>query len=284
MDGRPGINSRMKTTFRQFLTESRIQIPATTHREAMRIVAAAYFSDLQRRMRIEGDEPTPEFERALQDAQSRYGDFQLHNLTRDNPALQGQVVFNTKELPERYRKNLSKDFAVVVSAGPRGAKGDSGSFQPAKRGQNAIIRINTMSGGSPDSAMYNPKLIAQQLDYLDSTLDHELQHMVQDTALKRLHPSQGGNDETRKAGAADDDVYYNSNEEYLPQITTAAATFRKHMQGVQDREQIKDAFLDSVDPRRGGNTFPFFASLFKSNTAQWKKAVKELHRLVQSRM
>lgn len=284
MDGRPGINSRMKTTFRQFLTESRIQIPATTHREAMRIVAAAYFSDLQRRMRIEGDEPTPEFERALQDAQSRYGDFQLHNLTRDNPALQGQVVFNTKELPERYRKNLSKDFAVVVSAGPRGAKGDSGSFQPASRGQNAIIRINTMSGGSPDSAMYNPKLIPQQLDYLDATLDHELQHMVQDTALKRLHHSQGGNDETRRAGESDDDVYYTSNEEYLPQITTAAATFQKHMRGEKDHEKIRTAFYDAVDPRRDAGAYPFFASVFKKNPAQWKKAVKEFHRLVQSRM
>lgn len=274
----------MKTSFLQFLTESKIQIPATTHQQAMNIVAAAYFSDLQRRMSVEGDEPTPEFEQALQAARARYGDFELHKLTRDNPALQGKVVFQTKELPERYRKNLSKDFTIILSAGPRGSKGDSGSYQPMAKGRPAIIRINTMSGGSPDSAIYNPKLIGQQLNYLDATLDHELQHMVQDTALKRLHPSQTGNDETRRAGEADDDIYYTSNEEYLPQITTAAATFTQQLRGEKDREKIQSAFMDAVDPRRGANTYPFFAAVFKKNPQQWKKAVKELHRLIQSRI
>lgn len=274
----------MKTTFRQFLTESKIQIPAETHRKAMSIVAAAYFSDLERRMRVDGDEPTPEYEAALSAARAKYGDFKVYDLNRENPGLTGKVPFHTKDLPERYRKNLNRDFSITLWAGPRGTKDNHGEYIPMAPGRPAKIRINTQAGGSLDSAVYNPKLIAQQLHYIEATLDHELQHMVQDTALKRLHPSQQATDDERLAGYEDDDAYYSTGEEFSPQITSAAARLQNSLKGVKGREQAQAMFYDAVDPRRQNNTYEFFASLFKTNPQKWKKAVKELHRLVQNQI
>lgn len=275
----------MKTSFRQFLAESKIKIPPTTHQQAMSIVAAAYFSHLARLYRVDGEEPGPEFEKALQDARAKYGDFQLHNLDRNNPALRGKVTFRTSELPERYRKNIrTRDFVLRLYAGPRAAGNtNDGEYFQKSKGDPSVINVNITSV-KPDRAVYNPKLIPQQLHTLESIVDHELQHMVQDVALKHLHPEQSGTDEARLAGKEDSDLYYNSQEEFGPQITTAAAEFVNSIRGVKDRAKIQSAFYDTVDPRRGGDVHPFFASVFKKNPQKWKKAVKEFHRLAQSQM
>ena len=255
----------MKTTFRQFLTESKIQIPATTHQQAMSIVAAAYFSHLARLYRVDGEEPGPEFEDALKAAQERYGAFSLHNLNRDNPALKGKVVFRTGELPERYRKKIrNRDFVIQLWAGPRVKEENSGEYIRKSQGAPAVINVS-INAVQPDKAVYKPQLITQQLHSLESIVDHELQHMVQDVALKHLHPSQSGTDDARLAGQEDEDVYYNSQEEFGPMITTVASEFINSIRGVKDREKIQSAFYDTVDPRRGSGVHPFFASVFKKN-------------------
>lgn len=285
MDGRPGINMWMKTSFRQFLAESKIQIPPTTHQQAMSIVAAAYFSHLARLYCVDGEEPGPEFEKALQDARVKYGDFELHNLDRNNPALRGKVAFRTSELPERYRKNIrTRDFVLKLYAGPRavGNSNDGEYFQKSK-GDPSAINVNVASV-KPDRAVYNPNLIPHQLHSLESIVDHELQHMVQDVALGKLHPSQTGTNSARLAGQEDSDLYYNSQEEFGPQITTAASDFINSIRGMKDREKIQSAFYDAVDPRRNAGAYPFFAAVFKKNPEKWKKAVKEFHRLVQSQI
>lgn len=272
----------MKTTFIQFLTESKIQIPPTTFQQAMSIVAAAYFSHLARLYRIDEEEPGPEFDEALESARAKYGKFQLHSLNRDTPALSGKVVFRTAELPERYRKNIkTKNYVIRLWAGPRINADSEGSY--VHDGNEAAITID-INSVKPVNAVYSPRLIRQHLHTLESIVDHELQHMVQNVALRHLHPSQMGDDEARLAAAGDDDVYYNSQEEFGPQITTAAARFVNSIRGVKDREKITTAFYDAVDPRRNAGVYPFFAAVFKKNPQKWKKAVREFHRLVQAQV
>lgn len=274
----------MKTTFSQFLTESKIQIPATTHQQAMSIVAAAYFSHLARLYRVDGEEPDQAFHDALRAAQERYGAFQLYDLSRDNPALKGKVLFRTEELPDRYRKKIrTRDFTIILWAGPRVGADNDGEYLRKSKGAPAVINVN-INAVRPARAVYQPQLITQHLHSLESIVDHELQHMVQDVALRHLHPSQTGTDDARLAGMEDSDLYYNSQEEFGPQITTVAASFINSIRGVKDREKIQSAFYDTVDPRRGKGADPFFASVFKKNPQKWKKAVKEFHRLVQSSM
>lgn len=275
----------MKTKFSEFLIESKIQIPPTTHQQAMSIVAAAYFSHLARLYRVDGEEPGPEFEKALRDAQSKYGNFQLHNLDRNTPALRGKVAFRTSELPQRYRKNIrTRDFVIKLYAGPRAAGNQNdGEYFEKSKGDPSAINVN-VAAVKPDRAVYNPSLITQQLHALESIVDHELQHMVQDVALKKLHPSQSGTNDSRLAGMEDSDVYYTSQEEFGPQITTSASDFVNSIRGLKGREAIQGAFYDAVDPRRNAGAYPFFAALFRKNPQKWKKAVKEFHRLVQSQI
>lgn len=275
----------MKTTFRQFLTESKIQIPNTTFNQAMSIVASAYFSHLARLYRIDEDEPGVEFEEALRAAQSRYGDVEVYKLDRNSPSLAGKVIFRTSELPARYRKSIrTRDYTLKLYAGPRddGNKNDGEYFQKSK-GDAAAINVNILAV-HPDKAVYNPKLIPQQLHTLESIVDHELQHMVQDVALRHLHPAQSGTDEARLAGQKDTDLYYNSQEEFGPHITTVAAEFVNAIRGMKGRENIQAKFYATVDPRKGDDVHPFFAALFRQNQQKWKKAVKEFHRLVQGQI
>lgn len=288
MVGRTGINSLMKTTFRQFLTESKIQIPTTTFKQAMSIVASAYFSHLARLHRIDEEEPGPEFDEALRAAQGRYGDVQVYELDRNGSSLSGKVVFRTSELPARYRKSIrTRDYTLKLFAGPReadehGDKND-GEYYEKSKGDAAAINVNILAV-QPTKAVYNPKLIPQQLHRLESIVDHELQHMVQDVALKHLHPAQSGNTESRLAGQHDDDAYYNSQEEFSPQITTVAAEFVNEIRGTKGRENIQAKFFEKVDPRKEGNVHPFFSTLFRTNPQKWKKAVKEFHRLIQGQL
>lgn len=285
MVGRTGINSSMKTTFRQFLTESKIQIPTTTFKQAMSIVASAYFSHLARLYRIDDEEPGVEFEQALRAAQSRYGDVEVYQLDRNSPSLSGKVIFRTSELPIRYRKAIrTRDYTLKLFAGPRddGNKNDGEYFQKSK-GDAAAINVNILAV-NPAKAVYNPKLIPQHLHTLESIVDHELQHMVQDVALRHLHPEQSGTDDARLAGQQDSDLYYNSQEEFGPHITTVAAEFVNGIRGVKGRENIQAKFYETVDPRRDGDVHPFFAALFRKNPQKWKKAVKEFHRLVQGQI
>jgi hypothetical protein len=107
--------------------------------------------------------------------------------------------------------------------------------------------------------------------------------MVQD-AVKTLHPSQFGSDEDRQAGHEDSDKYFTSDEEFLPMVTTTASQFVNSIKGVKNREEVQAAFYNAVDPRRNHDPYPFFAALFKHDQQKWKKAVKEFHRLVQTKL
>lgn len=274
----------MKKTFSQFLNESKIQVPPETQRKVMNVVAAAFFSDLARRIKIDGDEPSPEFHAQLDAAQQKYGKFNLHKLNHETPGLKATIPFHTKELPERYRKKLRDDYVIHLLTGPMGNKENSGEYHPMSQGRPGKIRINTMSAGNVDKLVYRPDLIDRHLHWLDATVNHELQHMVQDVALKRLHPSQTGDNDTRTLSQTDNDVYYNASEEYLPQITSAAALFVNSLVDDDTRESIQTKFYDAVDPRRNNDPYPFFAVLYKTDIAKWKKAVKELHRLVQNKI
>jgi hypothetical protein len=272
----------MRQTFIQYLTESKIQIPQQTFKAIMNVVAAAYFSDLARRMRLDGEEPGKEFEQHLEAARAKYGPFELHNITKDHPALTATVPFDTKGLPERYRKNLTKDFAIKLTTGPIADPQSGGEYFPKTKGRAGGMHINTRNAGNVDAAVYMPKMIPVHLEKLESTVDHELQHMVQDVALQRLHPSQVGTADQRKN--ATEDEYYSSNEEFLPQITSAATNFMQSVRGTKDKAEIQSKFLDAVDPRRGKGVYPFFNAVYKADQQKWKKAVKEFHRLVQNKI
>lgn len=283
MGWQAGINIVMKKTFTQYLIESKIQIPQKTFDIIMNATASAYFSDLMRRMRLDGETPGPEFEQHLKDAKAKYGDFEIFELNREAPYLSGNVPFDTKGLPERYRKNLRKDYTIRLRVGPMGSKESTGAYYPMAKGRAGEMVINTLGVGNMDVAVYMPKVIPTHLKKLESVVDHELQHMVQDTALKRLHPSQTGTEDERNSGIEDNDQYLASDEEFLPQITTAAETFRQWVRG-KDKKQIQDAFFEYVDPRRKGQVHPFFKAVFERKPHKWKKAVKELHRLIQNKV
>lgn len=260
--------------FSQFLNESRIQIPQQTYRDVMNTVASAYFSDLLRMIRVDGDEPDREFYNQLNAAKERYGDFELYDLSSDSPMLQQTVRFDTKSLPERYRKNIkTNSLALKLLVGPMDGDND-GEYTEKTKGRAGAIRINTRAANM-EQAAYNSKLIKSQLLTIESNVDHELQHMVQDVALGKLHPKQFPSSEIAANREGDDD-YLMAPEEFLPIITTLAQKFKATQSDVPERER----FLNAVDPRRNNEPFKFFETLYRKDQQKWKKAVKEFHRLV----
>ncbi len=263
----------MKQTFLQYLTESRIQIPQQTYSHVMNTVAAAYFSDLLKLIRADGEEPDQEFKAQLQSAKERYGDFDLYS----SPLLQNTIQFDTKSLPARYRKNIKTNaLALKLVAGPMDKAGNDGEYKEKAKGRAGSIRVNTRAVDI-EKAAYDSKLIASQLRNLEATVDHELQHMVQDVALGKLHPKQFPSSAEAASREGDDD-YLMAPEEFLPIITSLAQKFKDTKSEVPARER----FLDAVDPRRNNEPFKFFEALFKKDPQKWKKAVKEFHRLVQN--
>lgn len=269
----------MKITFRQYLIESYIQVPASTLDEVMQIVCSSYFSDLLRRIRIDGEQPDPYIDTAIEQYKNKYGDFNIVEVNGPFEGLMGKATFYTNELPARYRKKSIKNYTVRVWAGPMKPSTGGGEYAHNSKGKSSLIQINTQAAGNIDSAVYNPKIIDKHLEFLQVTATHELQHMVQDIALKRLHPSQHGTDEDRLAGMKDENVYYNSTEEFLPQITSAVGIFKNSIRGIKDKNIIQSKFYDAVDPSRGGEVYPFFNAIY-SDKQKWKKAVKEFHRLL----
>lgn len=267
----------MGMKFSQFLNESRIQIPQQTYRDAMNTVASAYFSDLLRLIRVDGDEPDREFYNQLKAAKERYGDFDLHELSSNAPMLQNTIQFDTKSLPARYRKNIKTNaLSLKLLAGPMGKDAHGGEYREKAKGRASTIHVNTR-GDNMEQAAYNSKLIKSQLLNLEATVDHELQHMVQDVALGKLHSKQFPSSAEAASREGDDD-YLMADEEFLPIITSLAQKFN----AMQSDVPVRERFLNAVDPRRDAGPFKFFETLYRKDTQKWKKAVKEFHRLVQS--
>ena len=132
---------------------------------------------------------------------------------------------------------------------------------------------------------------ANAQEQIRQDLKHELQHVTQDTTLRKLHPSQYV--EPPEDQPIDD--YYNSQTEFHPLVTTAAKEFREAISRVKrdrtvDSTQLGSLFTAFVNPtaqmpsgflkyKKGWNS-EFFDSLYRRDNDKWKKAVKELHRLL----
>jgi len=121
-----------------------------------------------------------------------------------------------------------------------------------------------------------------------------VQHATQDVVLRKRHPDQMRMPEE---GDTEED-YYASDIEFQPQITTANTDFKRMLgmmrkQGVEVAgdavQQLFRVFVGASSKMPPGMlkwksyfNSPFYAALKNKDGQKWKKAVKELHRLLGS--
>lgn len=244
------INICMKPTFTQFLIE-RISVPQSALQQALAFVSDAY-------------------------------------MNYDGTPRKGTINFSTEELPDRYRigVKLQKSHPIQIHVGEYGdsTKGTAEYF-PMGGGTGGRIVVNLSKIQKDDKEA--------GLEEIESHLAHELQHVTQDSALRKKHPKQ-----MQLPGAEDtEDQYYGSDIEFHPQITTALGEFKRQLRSVRQQKstdaaqtrQLLNAYINPTAQMPEGFlrykrnwASPFFASLYNNDPQKWKKAVKELHRLIQS--
>lgn len=282
-----------KLTFSQYLTESSIKVPPSTFKDAMRIVLGAYVSALAYYIRLDDEGVPPRgYAEAVRALESEYGSLSLVSFDTQSKWMRGTVTFDTVTLPAQYRKNIrSRKLSLIVWAGFDGSgttDGNSGEYMRKSRGRASEIRIDLRSVGNLESASYNASNIPRHARKLKGLVMHELQHMVQDVALSKLHKDQMmDDDEFEEAqvgnGGQGLDRYYNSQEEFIPQISSASHDLIADLPPDATKADVKQAIISIVNPS-SEDVIPFFASLARQSRPKWKKAVKELHRLVLSEL
>lgn len=282
-------------TFIEFLTEARIAIPPSTKKEVMAIVASAYFNYIAQLIQKQGKKPSQAFLRALRQSRREYGSIELYDFTEgQRVVLKGSATFYFNELPDRYKSRNLKDSKLVVYAGDLGdSEQVRGEYYGKSSGKAGVIRINVIVPGM-ELNPGNAKSILDDLEDLEQIVEHELQHSTQDSALRKKHPSQflQSDNEVQDMDTPEGrEAYFKSNVEFQPQITTAAASFRRSIAALQDRieltpEQIKGIAHSFVT----GGAMPtgllrwkpyfnseFFRTLYRTSPVKWKKAVKDFH-------
>lgn len=280
----------MNRTFKHFLTEARIQAPNTLRTQVMNVAASALFS-LAYSQEGGMDEGMRAF---MTQMKKKYGNFRVFKLSEGQP-LVVTLNFDPKELPERYTKGirLQKTYPIKVRVGALGATDDQhmAEYNSMGRGQSGGITIN-LSNLPEIDAIGSVEGMEAALDNLEGSVAHEVQHATQDVVLRKRHASQF---ELPKEGDTDDD-YYASQVEFQPQITTAGNDFKRMLKQVRNAgvevsgeaaQQLFKVFVGASNTMPQGMLkwksyfdSPFYKSLRQNDTDKWKKAVKELHRLL----
>lgn len=260
----------------------------------MEILATAYLTALAGIVEETGGDVEEELREPLEYARGRYGNSVRIDNETSPVHVKGKVAYPTKEIPDRYKKGLHLNPVYRLGV-------EAGNFGPDDKGAGYY----RMSKGSPSSMFFNldtllPQLnsdslgkYVQHLQWLESAAKHEIQHMTQDAILRRQHPKQ-----MEEPSGNIDDEYYTSDLEFHPSITTAGEYFKEALALVKgtgrqvNDKTYKDLLTAFVNPDAGmpegfaryrkNFSSEFFSALRRSDPQKWKKAVKELHRLLSS--
>lgn len=280
----------MTKTFSQYLAEARIAAPDSLQKEIMRIVASALISiNYSREGKI-----TPEIKQLAATLKQKYGNFKPVKL-KNGQYFEDVVHFDPKELPERYTKGLKlqKSYPVTLRVGEFG-KDDQNHmayYTQMGRGSSAGITVNLTMLPELDG-IGSVEGIEAALDNLEGAVAHEAQHATQDVVLRKRHPDQMA---LPKEGDSAD-AYFASDIEFQPQITTAGNDFKRMIKLAKNNGlevdnaklgQLFRVFVGASEQMPAGTlkwkkyfNSPFFASLRRQDEKKWKKAVKDIHRLI----
>lgn len=226
----------------------------------------------------------------------KYGNFRVFKLSEGQP-LAVTLQFDPKELPDRYTKGLrlQKSYPIKVRVGALGTTEENhlAFYTPMGRGMSAEITVNLSELPEID-AIGSVEGIEAAIENLEGAVAHEVQHATQDVVLRKRHPDQMRMPEE---GDTEED-YYASDIEFQPQITTANTDFKRMLgmmrkQGVEVAgdtvQQLFRVFVGASNKMPPGTlkwksyfNSPFYAALKNKDGQKWKKAVKELHRLLGS--
>lgn len=284
----------MKKTFIQFLTEARIVVPQTTHKEVMNVVVAAYFNYISQLMQQQGKKPDQAFLKAMRSARAKYGNFSLYDIGVDaQVSLQGTATYYVDELPDRYKSKNLKNSKIKIQAGNYGSEQDlRAEYYGKAKGIPGLIRVNVNAIPGVTDDPGDSTAILDDIEELQNIVDHELQHVTQDSVLRKLHPKQ-----FIQPGDVQDptnqEEYFLSPVEFQPQITTAVSEFKRSLAALKTRVDVTPAQLKGVlhSYLTGGEmpsgmlkwkpyfNSPFFRVLYSKDRQKWKKAVKDFNGL-----
>lgn len=237
---------------------------------------------------------TPEMREAMAQAKAKYGNFKVFKM-KDGESLTSTLEFDPKELPDRYTKGLKlqKSYSIRVKAGALGKDADNHAafYTPMGNGRPAGITINLSMLPEID-AIGSVEGVEAALDNLEGAVAHEVQHATQDVVLRKRHPDQM---RLPQEGDSEED-YFASDIEFQPQITTANNDFKRMVKMLRNQgatvegpavEQLFKVFVGASGQMPQGMlkwkkyfTSPFYTALKSKDGQKWKKAVKELHRLL----
>jgi hypothetical protein len=114
---------------------------------------------------------------------------------------------------------------------------------------------------------------------LETSINHELIHFVQDKVLSKRHKDQV---DTAGAGSVADDDYYSSPVEFLPMVDTNVRQFLYHTKkaGISKKQSTQAAkeFVGAVKTNEYFEPSKFFRALKVKNYDNWKIAVKKFYK------
>lgn len=280
----------------QNLMESRIAVPETTLRDALFVAISGYFSYISYLIKINGIKVGQDFFKATRYARQKYGDFKIHNFVDgERPLLQSTLTYYSNELPDSYKTNRPKNYKLIIQVGETYDKETYGGYSPKMPFVAGLLQINISNITGIEDHLGEYVHIKQHLHEIEYMVKHELEHVTQDSILRLLHK-----DQFIKQGdqqSSDSIEYYNSPEEFQPQITSAVGHFLQSLEYAKSifpnltPEQINGIFRAFTSngnmPQGLLRLKPYFRSSFFQSIKQksikrWQLAVKELAKALAS--
>ena len=225
----------------------------------------------------------------IRQKQAEYGDFPI-TVADPTKTTKGEVVLRAADVPARYL-NRAPSFKqqtvdVIVKNSEKLAWG---LYAPKEVGYAPAVIVHSPSMDGIRRVAQSPELLPAMFNKLDSVIEHELMHAIQDLILKTMvHKDDVGVD-TETGEITDIDKYMSDPDEFSPMIISHAHEFKGLLNTARaggwhmTNDEVRTLFRRFVNPSSPRNddidivTPDFFDVLYRKKPKQWKIAVKYLH-------
>lgn len=275
------------------LLEGTIKVPENFMNQTKAVVSSHVFSQIL--TFLESDEGDEYFDnigyikKFIREKKAVYGDFAVGNVSLDHVS-HGTAVLRRADIEPKYLKRAPKFKQQTVDIHVKNSDGLSwGLYYPKAVGYAPAVIVNSPSIEGIKRVATSPEMLPAMFNKLDSVIEHELMHSMQDLILKVMTNAGEGSVNTDTGEIVDMDKYMSDPDEFSPMVISHAHEFKGviaqakatgyHMSKEAVRSLFR-RFVDPTAPKPEGADIPtadFFDVLYRKKPSEWKRAVKYLH-------
>lgn len=272
------------------LLEGTVKAPVEVVDKLMSIACSHVFSQMMAFLESDDEyfENIHTLKRFIGASKRRYGEFEVKPIKPD-AVTRDVVMLRADDVDPRYLKRAprfkQRRIFVYVS---NSKEGSFGLYLPKGAGQHPTIRFYAPSYDTIVKYAKSPEFLDSLMDSIESVIEHELMHAIQQLVLNVL--SIDGEGHMGDDGEIiDNDEYMTDKDEFSPMIVTHAKQFTSFLKEAKakgnkySREQIREVFNSFVNPTAPVPDFvdmrtpDFFEVLYRKDKKKWKVAVKYLY-------